>query len=147
MPESQVSPATLLAEALESTRPLSGAAPVQVKQNVQRTLAIELQKLSLAFRKQQKGYLTKLRQAAPAAGAGSFAVLDEAAPGARTGEEDLDPGFSDMQARAHVWAMHGGNSLAACKGAHVTELGPVLYPWHRAPKMRQRQARAPSRVA
>ena len=91
----------MLAEALESTRPPSGAAPVQVKQNVQRTLAIELQKLSLAFRKQQKGYLTKLRQAAPAAGASSFAVLDEAAPGARTGDEDLDPGFSDMQARGH----------------------------------------------
>lgn len=87
---------------------------MQVQQNVQRTLAIELQKLSLAFRKQQKGYLTKLRQAAPAAGAGSFAVLDEAAPGARTGDEDLDPGFSDMQARSHAWAEHGGSCRLPC---------------------------------
>ena len=79
----------------------------QVKQNVQRTLAIELQKLSLAFRKQQKAYLTQLRQAAPAAGGSSFAVLDAAAPGVRTGDEDLDPGFSDMQARAHAWPVRG----------------------------------------
>ncbi len=70
-----------------------------MKQNVQRTLAIELQKLSLAFRKQQKAYLTKLRAAAPAPGGGGFAVLDAAAPGGRAGDDDLDPGFSDMQAR------------------------------------------------
>ena len=38
----------------------------QVKQNVQRTLATELQKLSLAFRKQRKAYLTKLRGAGEA---------------------------------------------------------------------------------
>ena len=70
----------------------------QVKQNVQRTLAIELQKLSLAFRKQQKAYLTKLRQAAPTGGGSSFAVLDEAGPSGRSGDDDFDPGFSDMQA-------------------------------------------------
>ena len=87
-------------------------ARAQVKQNVQRTLAIELQKLSLAFRKQQKGYLTKLRQAAPAAGAGSFAVLDQAAPGGRTGDEDLDPGFSDMQARDRVLVLKNPQTSA-----------------------------------
>jgi len=84
-----------------------------VKQNVQRTLAIELQKLSLAFRKQQKAYLTKLRAAAPAPGSGGFAVLDEAAPGGRAGDDDLDPGFSDMQARA----------FSACGGKLCASLG------------------------
>ena len=35
---------------------------LQVKQNVQRTLAMELQKLSVQFRKQQKKYLQDIKQ-------------------------------------------------------------------------------------
>ena len=44
----------------------TGSHALQVKQNVQRTLAIELQKLSVQFRKQQKAYLNKLRKTSAA---------------------------------------------------------------------------------
>ena len=68
----------------------------QVKQNVQRTLAIELQKLSVAFRKQQKAYLNKLRKSSAASS--SFSLLDDAGPSGRSGgDEDYDPGFSEIQ--------------------------------------------------
>jgi hypothetical protein len=65
----------------------------QVKQNVQRTLAIELQKLSVRFRKQQKTYLNKLRK--NNASSSSFSLLDE--PGTSGRDEDFDPGFSEIQ--------------------------------------------------
>lgn len=69
---------------------------MQVKQNVQRTLAIELQKLSVAFRKQQKAYLNKLRKSSAASS--SFSLLDDVAPSGRGGgEDDYDPGFSEIQ--------------------------------------------------
>lgn len=67
--------------------------PSQVKQNVQRTLAIELQKLSVQFRKQQKSYLNKLRK--NTASSSSFSLLDEAGTSGR--DEDFDPGFSEIQ--------------------------------------------------
>ncbi len=67
---------------------------VQVKQNVQRTLAIELQKLSVQFRKQQKAYLNKLRKTSAASS--SFSLLDETGPTARV-DEEYDPGFSEIQ--------------------------------------------------
>ncbi|KAK9816913.1 hypothetical protein WJX72_007014 [[Myrmecia] bisecta] len=71
----------------------------KVKQNVQRTLAIELQKLSVQFRKQQKAYLNRLRKNdGPSASATSFSVLDDAAPSSRGGDEEHDPGFTEMQA-------------------------------------------------
>ena len=66
----------------------------QVKQNVQRTLAIELQKLSVQFRKQQKAYLNKLRKTSAASS--SFSLLDETGPTARV-DEEYDPGFSEIQ--------------------------------------------------
>lgn len=68
----------------------------QVKQNVQRTLAVDLQNLSLKFRRQQRTYLNKLRQRdGPARSGGSLAVLDEGPrPG---GDDDFDAGFSDAQ--------------------------------------------------
>ena len=80
-----------------------GAAPTsadeKVQRNVQRTLAVELQRLSVQFRKQQKQYLQRLRardgQTSPAAGA--LDVVDSA----RGGDEDvsfIDPGFSKQQA-------------------------------------------------
>ncbi|CAL8467772.1 g7310 [Coccomyxa elongata] len=65
----------------------------KVKQNVQRTLAIELQKLSVQFRKQQKSYLNKLRKST--ASSSSFSLLDEAGTSGR--DEDYDPGFSEIQ--------------------------------------------------
>ena len=68
---------------------------MQVKQNVQRTLAIELQKLSVAFRKQQKAYLNKLRKSSAASS--SFSLLEDVAPSGRGGEDEYDPGFSEIQ--------------------------------------------------
>lgn len=64
----------------------------KVKQNVQRTLATELQKLSVQFRKQQKAHLQQLRQNKEGFGGGSWL------PDASTATaDDYDPGFSDMQ--------------------------------------------------
>ena len=73
---------------------------LQVKRNVQRTLAIELQKLSVQFRKQQKQHLNRLRQRdGGGAGGGSF-LLEEAGPRGRAGAEDeYDPGFTEVQVR------------------------------------------------
>lgn len=66
--------------------------------SLQRTLAVELQRLSIQFRKQQKGYLNRLRSKDGGAGAGgsSFDLLGEAQQG-RQQQDDYDPGFSDMQ--------------------------------------------------
>lgn len=71
----------------------------KVKQNVQRTLAIELQKLSVQFRKQQKQFLKKLSQKdGVTLSSSSLSVLDDTGPSNRGGEDEYDPGFSDMQA-------------------------------------------------
>jgi hypothetical protein len=67
---------------------------LQVKRNVQRTLATELQKLSVQFRKQQKQHLNQLRQQKEGVG-GSW--LDTG-PSGDAGDE-YDPGFSDIQVR------------------------------------------------
>lgn len=72
---------------------------MQVKHNVQRTLAIELQKLSVQFRKQQKAYLNKIRQQGSAGSSGNFWALDDDRPGQK-GAEDYDPGFSDVQVQS-----------------------------------------------
>lgn len=66
--------------------PLSSTHPLQIKKNLQRTLAGELQELSRQFRKQQKAYLARLR-------------TREASSGALSGGRDdtFDPGFSDLQ--------------------------------------------------
>ena len=75
---------------------------IQVKQNVQRTLAIELQKLSIQFRKQQKQFLKKVSQKdGVTLSSSSLSVLDESGPSLRSGEDDYDPGFSDLQV-AHI---------------------------------------------
>ena len=79
---------------------------MQVKLNVQRTLAIELQRLSVQFRKQQKAYLNRLRQKnGPSASGASFSVLDE--QGSQSTQQaldpELDPGFSEIQACCSVW--------------------------------------------
>lgn len=69
----------------------------QVKRNVQRTLATELQKLSVQFRKQQKQHLNRLRQNREGAGPGSW--LDTGPSGAAGGDpgDEYDPGFTDIQ--------------------------------------------------
>ena len=81
----------------------------QVKQNVQRTLASDLQKLSVKFRKQQRTYLNKLRQRdEPQRSGGSLAVLDD---GPRLGTEDeYDAGYSESQ----VPPCHLGNAPFKC---------------------------------
>lgn len=66
-----------------------------MKRNVQRTLAIELQKLSVQFRKQQKQHLNRLRQR-DGGGGGSF-LPEEAGPSGGAAGEDFDPGFTDVQ--------------------------------------------------
>ncbi|KAI7845731.1 hypothetical protein COHA_000647 [Chlorella ohadii] len=79
--------------------PSASAADEKVKRNVQRTLAVELQRLSIQFRKQQKAYLNRLRSkdGGGAGGGSSFDLLGEGQQG-RQQQEDFDPGFSDMQA-------------------------------------------------
>ena len=66
-----------------------------MKRNVQRTLAIELQKLSVQFRKQQKQHLNRLRQRDGGGGGSSF-LPEEAGPSGAAGD-DFDPGFTDVQ--------------------------------------------------
>lgn len=60
---------------------------------------MELQRLSIQFRKQQKGYLNRLRSkdgGGAGAGGSSYDLLGEAQQG-RQQQDDYDPGFSDMQ--------------------------------------------------
>ena len=65
---------------------------------MQRTLAIELQKLSVQFRKQQKQFLKKLSQKdGVVLSSSSLSVLDDNGPSSRGGDDDYDPGFSDLQ--------------------------------------------------
>ena len=76
-----------------------GAADARVRQNVQRTLAVELQRLSVGFRRQQKLYLQRLRgrdTGAAAGGGGALGALDEGGGGG-AGDDAFDPGFSDLQ--------------------------------------------------
>ncbi|KAL6766744.1 SYP4 [Auxenochlorella protothecoides x Auxenochlorella symbiontica] len=75
--------------------PSENEADEKVKRNLQRTLAAELQELSIQFRKQQKAYLAQLRRreagsAAPGGALGGLALA------ARDG--DYDTGFSSQQA-------------------------------------------------
>jgi syntaxin 16 len=80
--------------------PSASAADDKVKRNVQRTLAVELQRLSIQFRKQQKAYLNRLRSkdgGGAGGGGSSFDLLGDGQQG-RQQQDDYDPGFSDMQA-------------------------------------------------
>lgn len=68
---------------------------------LQRTLAVELQRLSIQFRKQQKAYLNRLRSkdgGGAGGGGSSFDLLGDGQQG-RQQQDDYDPGFSDMQVR------------------------------------------------
>ncbi len=78
---------------------------LQVKLNVQRTLAIELQRLSVQFRKQQKAYLNRLRQKnGPSASGASFSVLDDTAgtSGREALDPEYDPGFNEIQVTSNT---------------------------------------------
>ena len=69
---------------------------------MQRTLAIELQRLSVQFRKQQKAYLNRLRQKNGLSASGaSFSVLDDTAgtSGREALDPEYDPGFNEIQVR------------------------------------------------
>lgn len=63
---------------------------------MQRTLAGELQRLSVTFRKQQKQHLNQLRQRD--GGAGASFLADGGAASAALNDDDYDPGFTDVQA-------------------------------------------------
>ena len=68
---------------------------------LQRTLAVELQRLSIQFRKQQKAYLNRLRSkdgGGGGGGASSSGGLNLLDGQQQQQQEDYDPGFSDMQA-------------------------------------------------
>jgi hypothetical protein len=73
------------------------AQPAPVACLLQRTLAVELQRLSVQFRKQQKAYLNRLRSKDGGGNGSSFTLLDEGQRGRQ--EDDFDPGFSDVQVR------------------------------------------------
>lgn len=84
-----------------SRNPAPSKADDKVQKNVQRTLAVELQRLSIQFRKQQKQYLQRLRarDGQSSSAAGALDILD--ASRAAGGDEDvsfIDPGFSNQQA-------------------------------------------------
>jgi syntaxin 16 len=78
--------------------PSASRADERVKQNVQRTLAVELQRLSAQFRRQQKDHLGRLRDREAQLGGGGRAAA--AAMGLMEGRAepgDVDPGFADYQ--------------------------------------------------
>lgn len=81
----------------------------------QRTLAVELQRLSIQFRKQQKAYLNRLRSkdgGGSGAAGSSYDLLGVEGAAGRQQQEDYDPGFSDMQVCVCVWSRVGG----VCQG-------------------------------
>ncbi len=73
---------------------------MQVKHNVQRTLAIELQKLSVQFRKQQKQHLNRLRANREGAGGSWLDTGPSSAVGGGDAGDEYDPGFTDIQVRS-----------------------------------------------
>ena len=79
----------------EGHRDSTNEADEKVRKNVQRTLAVELQRLSVQFRKQQKEYLNQLRTRDGNKSAAAALNILDATPSAH---DSYDPGFSDMQA-------------------------------------------------
>jgi len=71
------------------------AVEYKLQQNLQKILALDLQKLSLEFRKQQKGYLLRLRDRDGGDSAAADAVdLMDSGP---ANDVTYDPGFDQMQ--------------------------------------------------
>lgn len=111
----------------------SNEADEKVKHNVQRVLALELQKLSFAFRKQQKQYLNRLR-AKEGGDAGSFAALEAASSSAAggsglRGDDDFDPGFNELQAvrvdNMNALAQERDNEISRIVGS-INDLAQVM---------------------
>lgn len=73
----------------------SDSVEYKVQQNLQKTLALDLQRLSLDFRKQQKGYLVKLRDrdGGNKAAANAIGLIDSGP----VDDATYDPGFSEQQ--------------------------------------------------
>ena len=91
---------------------------------------MELQRLSIQFRKQQKAYLNRLRSKDGGGGGGAssssgFNLMDEGRGGQQQQQEDYDPGFSDMQARqlASMDKAVGCGAEGASSGAAVPRAG------------------------
>lgn len=100
---------------------------LQVKLNVQRTLAIELQRLSVQFRKQQKAYLNRLRQKnGPSASGASLSVLDDTAgtSGREALDPEYDPGFNEIQVH------FGPESHVPCIACALAENSSAASPLH-----------------
>ena len=74
----------------------SDAGDAKVRQNVVRSMAAELQKQSVDFRKKQKDYLQKLKQLQDR-GPGGDVFGEITGAGSGGGDADYDPGFSDVQ--------------------------------------------------
>lgn len=74
----------------------SDSVEYKVQMNLQKTLALDLQRLSLDFRKQQKGYLIKLRDrdGGNKAAANAIGLIDSGP----IDDATYDPGFSEQQA-------------------------------------------------
>lgn len=78
----------------------ASSADAKVQNNVQRTLAVELQKLSIVFRKQQKQFLERLRAkegGSSTALGGAFSLLDDDRNTRRDRGAAYDAGFSLAQ--------------------------------------------------
>ena len=122
--------------------PARAGAPAddRVQANVRRTLAAELQALSLAFRKQQKEYLSKLqREKGGGGGGGAHAwddLLDGAGREASVDSETASPTLAATTARAAaerdrdvaavVQSIHDLGAIVKDLGVLVIEQGTVL---------------------
>jgi len=102
---------------------------------VQRTLAGELQRLSVTFRKQQKQHLNQLRQRD--GGAGASFLADGGAASAALADDDYDPGFTDVQVRPACLSIPvvaiAGRGVKLLNGGHVSEHSLCILAWQAFP--------------
>lgn len=117
---------------LKSMSPAGLSADVddKIRRNMQRTIAVELQKLSVQFRKMQKQYLQRLKardgNASPAAGALSWME------GGQSNDESstfVDPGFSQsqlQQANLMEALVEGRDSEVIRVVSSISELAQIM---------------------
>eukprot|EP00245_Coleochaete_scutata_P007902 TRINITY_DN23707_c0_g1_i1.p1 TRINITY_DN23707_c0_g1~~TRINITY_DN23707_c0_g1_i1.p1 ORF type:complete len:326 (+),score=69.31 TRINITY_DN23707_c0_g1_i1:135-1112(+) len=88
-----------------------------IRKNVQRSMATDLQALSMEFRKQQKGYLERLRRQDEGSAAGGIGMgLSEQR---REPDDDFfDPGFNDQQ----MSRVKGSENIAAEREKEVAQI-------------------------
>ena len=104
---------------MKATAAVPAVCTAQVQRNVQRTLAVELQRLSVAFRRQQKAYLERLRAKDGGGASGSGALSASTAAlldaGGRGGDiEAYDPGFTDLQVSARICVWVRARRVCVC---------------------------------